>query len=311
MEFRLEPNGDFFRMGDSSGQTHRFSPFLLQEAEEGDGTILPEEWDRAAPLPAIKRIFPWGKEGAVLQPRAARIYLERIRRVRRTFFSRASWTVMLSPALLEVQGFVWSDLLRQAGYRKVQLQSSLDRLAYRGGQPECALLLHWGRAGGDLGLAFRRRILKWTRLGPCESELCATFGQLLGERLNRHLTDGESGRLFQLFGGGSLASPPGQLVEFVTFAEGQEQRHSLLQAELTQLMLRALEPILEQIESFLRQLGSTVQADLFGGGLTLSGGGVATPFLGSCLENLLEIPVACNPDGEWALVKGDADELSG
>lgn len=295
MTITVEPGSRLFRIRDGKGQLHQLSSYLLQEAESGDGVLFPEDIDPGTTLPEVVELRPWSPGGGVRHFEHARLYLTLLRKRFGTLFRRPNWCFVLSPWCLDSQLVVWKALLREAGFQEPVFCSNLELLS-RSETGNCVrVLLHWGAGGGDLGACLQQELLSYKRLKFGEGWLIERYPdtqQGLTER--REVT-----RILEVLANTGLGLESGQMIEV---CDSQGEHHSLLLETELERALSLLNPVISEVLQFLRGLSAEDQAELFQGGLTLSGGAHLLPLLREALQGLLEIPVLLAPSPARAVL---------
>jgi hypothetical protein len=298
----IEPGSRLFRIKDASGAHHQLSAYLLREALTGDGICFPEDLEEMESTPEVVDLWPWDQAGGVRDFALAGTYLGLLRKRFSPMFRRLEWRFVLSPLLLEQQKQVWSALLRESAIRRFELVSNLDCLSWRRTEDGPGLFLHWGAGGGDLGICLQGETYRYQRLLVGEDGIVLQLRDWLLEQTGHPVRRDEAYRLLRLASAEGLAFPGGRLVEIGLGEGATPMRSSLEQEVLLQAILTFLHPQLEAVEEFVRGLCAQDQAELFGHGLLLSGGGVTLRLLRECLEEAFEFPVTLLDGPETAVL---------
>ncbi len=302
MSILVEPGSQFFRVKDEKGFLHRFSSYLLQEAESGDGVLFPEEVAKNQHHLPVKEVRPWGRSGEILELSGARLYLTLLRRRFRSLFRRADWAFILSPRLVKGQEAIWNLILKEAGFRRYCLLKNLERHPEIETRDQSALFLHWGTGGGDLGCCFQNRLFRYQWISTGEGRLLQDFHEKLNATVEEKISTREAYRVFTLMGVLGLKVSSGQMVEIDCSLGTGHERKSLPHDILLASLLEALMPVLSEVEDFVRSLGAHDHNDLFATGLKISGGGTLSPLLGQVLQQFFEFPVSLRETSQWSVI---------
>lgn len=300
----IEPGSRLFRVRDLQGQCHQLSSYCLKEAGSGDGICFPEDLAGMLHVPQVLELRPWESGGAVRDLEQAVTYMGLLRQRFLPLLRRVECQVVLSPYLLESQRHVWLTLLREASIKRFQLQSNLDRLASVQSGETSGLYLHLGAGGGDLGLCLQGETYRYSRLLVGEDTLVVGLRNWLSGQLGETASWAEALRVFRIVVGEGLAFPSGRLVEVGCGEGAPSSRVSFEQEVLLQSILALARPQFEAVESFVRALDPQEQAELFRGGLQLSGGAASLRLCRDVLTETFEFPVLLHETPALAVLTG-------
>ena len=302
----IEPGSRLFRVRDLQGQCHQLSSYCLKEAGSGDGICFPEDLAAMLHVPQVVELRPWEAGGGVRDLELAVTYMGLLRQRFLPLLRRAECQVILPPHLLESQRHVWLTLLREASIKRFQLQANLDRLAWGQSGDASGLYLHLGAGGADLGLCLQGETYRYSRLLVGEDALVVGLRSWLSGYLEETVTLAEAFRIFKVVVGEGLAFPSGRLVEVGCGEGAPSSRVSFEQEVLLQSILALARPQFEAVESFVRSLDAREQAELFRGGLQLSGGAVSLQLWRDVLTETFEFPVLLHGTPSLAVLSGAA-----
>lgn len=298
----LEPGSRFFRVKDSEGSVHRYSSFLVSEALTGDGIVLPEDFEQPPGGLEVAELFPWGGSGGIRNFDLARAYLRLLGRKFSPTFRRTRWRVILSPSLIAKEGQGWIVLLREAAIRRFELIDNLSCLSKGGCRQTPAAYLHWGASGGDLGLCVHNETYAYRRLVWGESFLVQGLMKWFKEVMGSLVSELEAYRILKIVGELGLASCAGSLLEVSLIEQGSAEKLSVEQEQVQRAILELMQPLLESVEGFIKDLSAEEQGQLFQQGLKLSGSLATLKLLNDYLEEIFEFPVATRTRPEEAVL---------
>lgn len=255
-------------------------------------------------VPSTVELHPWEAGGGVGDLELGGLYLGLLRQRFMPLLRRVESKVVLSPYLLSCQRHVWTTLLQEASFKRVQLVSNLDCLASSLPPDVPGMFLHLGSGGGDLGLCLQGETYRYHRLLVGEDDLVKGFARWLTGTVGELVSQDESYRVLKIVVAQGLAFPGGRLVEIGCGEEALSTRVSLEQEVLLQAILDLVRPVFEEVETFVRSLSPRDHSDLFFHGLSLSGGATTLALWRDSLLETFEFPIHLTQSPTEAVLRG-------